>query len=134
MAQPFSPHVLIVDDERALLLSYHIIFKRAGYTVTTADSTPAALTLLNEQTFDVMLCDLSMEQENSGLQIIEAAHKLAPEMPTALMTGYSDESIPSEVISRGVNVIFKPVDIPRLLSTVDFLVRGRRQQGQKRRA
>ncbi len=133
VVQP-SPRILIVDDERALLLSYHLIFKRAGYTVSTADSTAAALKLLNEQTFDVLLCDLSMERENSGLQVLDAAHKLAPDIRSVLMTGYSDESIPQEIVDRGVNVVFKPVEIPRLLSTIDFLVRGSRNVARRKRA
>jgi DNA-binding NtrC family response regulator len=121
-----SPRILLVDDERALLLSYQLIFERAGYNVTTADDTPTALMLLSQERFDLMLCDLSMERENSGLQVLDAAYKLAPGMPAVLMTGYSDESIPHEVAERGVNVVFKPIEIPRLLSTVDFLVRGKR--------
>ncbi len=127
MVPNLSPRLLLVDDERALLLSYLLIFKRAGYNVTTADNTPTALSLLSQQRFDIMLCDLSMEREDSGLQVLDAAYKFNPEMPAVLMTGYSDESVPAEVIERGVNVVFKPVEIPRLLSTIDFLVRGKRR-------
>ncbi len=126
MAPNSSPRLLLVDDERAILLSYHLIFQRAGYNVTLADNTPTALLLLKQEHFDVMLCDLSMEREDSGIQVLETAHKFAPEMPAVLMTGYSDDSIPEEVIERGVNVVFKPIEIPRLLSTIDFLVRGKR--------
>lgn len=123
--------ILLVDDERALLLSYRIIFERAGYSVATADSTATALALLNQLSFDLLLCDLSMECEDSGLRIIGAAREIAPQMPAVLMTGFSDESVPQEVIDCGVNVVFKPVEIPRLLATVDFLVRGRRRPGMK---
>jgi DNA-binding NtrC family response regulator len=129
-----NPRILLVDDERALLLSYRIIFERAGYTVSTADTTVAALALLNQQSFDVLLCDLTMEHEYSGLEIINAAHKIDSNMPTVLMTGYSGESVPREVIDCGVNVVFKPIEIPRLLGTVDFLVRGHKHQGMKRGA
>ncbi len=127
-----NPRILIVDDEPALLLSYHIIFKRAGYSVSTADSSAAALALLHHQSFDILLCDLSMERENSGLDVLDAARDIDPDMRCVLMTGYSDESIPQEVIDRGVNVVFKPVEIPRLLSTVDFLVRGSRNLRRRR--
>lgn len=121
-----------MDNERGLLLSYNIIFQRAGYEVRTAETTPAAIALLNKENFDLMLCDLSMEHENSGLQVLDSANRLAPGMPSVLMTGYSDESVPEEVLERGVSVIFKPIDIPRLLSTVDFLIRGKRTSLRKR--
>jgi DNA-binding NtrC family response regulator len=129
-----SPRILLVDDEPALLLSYRIIFERAGYSVATADTTQNALALLNEQSFDILLCDLTIEHEDSGLRIIDAAHKIAPKMPAVLMTGYSDESIPQQVIDSGVNVVFKPVEIRRLLGTVDFLVRGHKRPDLKTRA
>jgi len=129
-----TPRILVVDDERALLLSYQIIFQRVGYHVTTADTTARALSLLNQESFDLLLCDLSMEHENSGLQIVDTARRLAPEMGVVLMTGYSDQTIPPEVIERCTNVVFKPVEIPRLLDTIDFLVRGRKRRGFQRRA
>jgi ActR/RegA family two-component response regulator len=81
-----------------------------------------------------LLCDLTMERENSGLQIISTARKIDPELRMVLMTGYSDESIPQEVIDSGVNVVFKPVEIPRLLATIDFLVRGHKRHGLKKGA
>ncbi len=128
-----SPRILLVDDEPALLLSYRIIFQRSGYTVSTAGTTAAALTFLNQENFDILLCDLTMEHDKSGLEIIAAARQAAPKMPAVLMTGYSDDSIPQEVIDRGVNVLFKPVEIPRLLGTVDFLVRGGKKKNLDRK-
>jgi DNA-binding NtrC family response regulator len=129
-----SPRILLVDNESALLLSYSLIFQRAGYTVSTAATTEAALTLLHQQSFDVLLCDLTMEHEMSGLEIIGAARQIAPQMPAVLMTGYSGDSIPQEVIDRGVNVIFKPIEIPRLLGTIDFLVRRSKKKTSEKRA
>lgn len=128
-----SPRILIVDDQRALLLSYRIIFQRAGYDVTTANTTADALSLLHQQQFDLLLCDLSIEQENSGLEIVDTAHGIAPDMAVVVMTGYSDETIPQAIIDRGTNVVFKPVEIPRLLETMDFLLRGKSRQRWRRR-
>lgn len=134
MAVSGSPRILVVDDQRPLLMSYELIFKRQGYTVVTADKTSTAVELLATEKFDLLLCDLSIEHDRSGLEIIDAARRLAPDTSAVLMTGYTDETLPQEVIDRGVNVVFKPVDIPRLLSTVDFLVRGCRKDWTRRRA
>ena len=129
-----SPRLLIVDDERALLLSYQLIFNRVGYIVTTANTTDSALALLNQQEFDLLLCDLSIERENSGLAIVDAAKRIAPEIGIILMTGFSDDTIPQEVIDRRTNIVFKPIEIPRLLETVDFMLRGRKTRGLQRPA
>jgi DNA-binding NtrC family response regulator len=129
-----NPSILIVDDERALLLSYQIIFKRAGYVVTTADTTAGALDLLRHQDFDLLLCDLSMERENSGLTIVDEARKVNRDTGIILMTGYSRDTIPQQVVERRTNIVFKPIEIPRLLETVDFTLRGRKHHGFRRRA
>jgi DNA-binding NtrC family response regulator len=134
MAPRETPRILLVDDERALLLSYRIIFERAGYSVVTAETTAAALALLNQQAFDVLLCDLTMERENSGLVIISAARKIDPDLRIVLMTGYSEESVPQQVIDSEVNLVFKPLEIPRLLETIDFLIRGHKRHGMRKGA
>jgi DNA-binding response OmpR family regulator len=65
-----SARILIVDDERDTLGLIELTLQTAGYKVTTAASGAQALSLLEEDTFDLLLLDVMMP-DMTGFQIIE---------------------------------------------------------------
>jgi two-component system response regulator PilR (NtrC family) len=64
--------ILVVDDERSMREFLAICLRRAGHTVTAAETVPTALAKLRDQTFDVVVTDLRMSGERDGLAILEA--------------------------------------------------------------
>jgi DNA-binding NtrC family response regulator len=116
MAEP--ARILIVDDDRAVLLSYTIILERLGYAVTGISSSAEAQQLIRDQRFDLMVCDLSLDGGASGLQVIESARKADATLPVILMTGYSDAVIPEHLAGARILLVTKPANIPQLLDTV----------------
>jgi DNA-binding NtrC family response regulator len=120
MAGPAS--ILIVDDDRAVLLSYSIILERLGYAVTGVSASADALQILHDRRFDLMVCDLSLDEEASGLQVIEFALKDDAGLPVILMTGYSDAVIPEHLSEANIRLVTKPANIPQLLDTVKSML------------
>src|SRR5256885_1259217 len=55
-----SQHILVVDDEPALLASLRYALGRAGYDVTTAPNGPAALKAARSEPFDLILLDVML--------------------------------------------------------------------------
>jgi DNA-binding NtrC family response regulator len=86
--QQQTARILVVDDEAAIRLTMEILLRRHGYTVTTAASGEEALTLIEQQPFDVLLLDLKMPGL-SGLEVAERAQKLQPATPILILTGSS---------------------------------------------
>jgi len=54
--------ILVVDDEQALVRGLARLLRRDGATVDTAGNGQRALALLQEQRYDIILCDLHMPE------------------------------------------------------------------------
>jgi DNA-binding NtrC family response regulator len=110
--------VLLVDDEPALLLTYSKILEKHGYEVTTAKSVDHAYAKLQERMFELLICDLTLGGRRTGFDIIDLAFVLYPSIRTILLTGQEDPEIEAEAASNGVEVLLKPVEVPKLLETI----------------
>ncbi len=114
--------VLLVDDEPPLLLTYSKILEKHGYDVAVADSVIHALAKLQESVFDILICDFTLGGGGTGFEIIDLAFFLYPSIRAILLTGAGDPGIEAEAASNGVEVLFKPVEIPKLLETISRLL------------
>lgn len=124
MAEKKKAHVLVVDDEPSVLLTYQMILEQQGYQVSAVGSSVEARELVERAPhIDLLLCDLSLEQRHTGFEVIEAAHQRHPELPAVLLTGYASADIAAQAESRGVRVLFKPIDIQEFLSTISEMLR-----------
>src|SRR5262245_60840776 len=78
--------VLLVDDEPQILRAYTRLLVRAGYSVENAQNGKEATELLEKQSFDVILSDISMPGMN-GLDLLRAVRERDLDVPVLLMTG-----------------------------------------------
>ena len=125
-----KPHVLVVDDEPSVLMTYQMILEQQGYQVSAVGSSAEAKQLMEQKSahIDLLLCDLSLEQRHTGFEVIEAAQERHPELPSVLLTGYASADIASQAEGRGVKVLFKPIDIQEFLSTISELLRQKHER------
>src|SRR5512137_794295 len=77
--------VLLVDDERFARTVYADYLRAAGYTVEVAEDAQAALRVLRERPFDVLLTDVVMPGRD-GLQLLGDAKQLDPDMEVVVIT------------------------------------------------
>src|ERR1700689_1442230 len=82
-------HILVVDDEPNVLVTYRLILQQQGYEVTAALSSDEARKALAEENIDLLLCDLSLEKQENGFDVIEFGRQRNPQMPAVLLTGYA---------------------------------------------
>jgi len=123
--------VLVVDDEAAVLLTYRLILERQGYEVLACGTSVQAIAAVQNERFDVVLCDYSLEEQHTGFEVISAARRLDPEVPAALLTGYATKETADEAASRGIGVMFKPIEIEEFLSTTSNMVRKNNESKQE---
>jgi len=117
-------HILVVDDEPNVLITYRLILEQQGYRVSAAISSADARNILSADSVDLLLCDLSLEGQESGFDVIEYAKRLTPEIATVLLTGYATPEANERAESSGIPVLFKPIDIQQLLETISRLLRN----------
>ena len=110
--------ILVVDDEERQREIYREILQDEGYRAETAASGEAALRLLNQKRFDLVLTDLNLTGM-SGVQLLGEIVGADPTVAVILITGYPSIQSAIEATKRGVyQYLEKPVDRDRLLEVV----------------
>jgi signal transduction histidine kinase/ActR/RegA family two-component response regulator len=119
-------HVMVVDDDQALVFLVERVLRRKGFTVTTFTDPLEALAALTEraQDFDLLVTDYNMPGF-SGVDLLRAAKALRPNLPVALASGYVTPEIEKSAFEAGASaLVYKPNDVNELCETVQRLILG----------
>ncbi len=111
--------ILVIDDDKAMLDACHQILARQGYRVELAANARQGLSLLDRQSFDVILLDLVMP-DLDGLETLKKIKSLDTDSEVIIISGYG--TIPSAVDSIKAGAFhflskpFAPDDLRHLIS------------------
>jgi two-component system NtrC family sensor kinase len=117
--------VLVVDDEPVMRELIEVTLEDAGHAVESVESGRAALELLAQHAYDLIVCDLHMP-DRDGPAVYRAIERRPPPRPAFLfVTGYADGG-PYEEFIRATQapVMIKPFGIDVLRETVSRLLGG----------
>ncbi len=107
------PTVLIVDDERHTREGLQQVLEDQ-YDIYLAENADQAFTLMESETFDLILTDLRMPGK-SGLKVIDKALSLKNRPPVIMMTAYGNVPSAVEAMKRGAyDFLTKPVNLEKL--------------------
>jgi two-component system cell cycle sensor histidine kinase/response regulator CckA len=112
--------VLIVEDEKAVLLAAVRILTGNGYRVSAHSDSNDALRVLADPAVPVaiLVTDVVMPSL-SGVELADRARELRPGLPVLLMSGYSEELVAVRgTLPAGSRVMQKPVTRRNLLEAV----------------
>ncbi len=113
-----APRILVVDDETNIRTALAKILEKAGYAVEAADSGDAALGLLPDTAFDLVVTDLKMVGA-SGMEVLQAVKRLHPDTEVILLTAYGTiESAVDAMKTGAYDYVTKPLDPERLTHLV----------------
>jgi len=131
-AQSSSPmHILVVDDEFEVREALGEALTRSGYRIAIAANAFDALSLLKEKRFHMLLTDISMPKM-SGIELLEIASKIHPDMPIVLITGFGDVELAKTSLQKGASdFITKPVNIRELPIIVERNLERRRLERER---
>jgi DNA-binding NtrC family response regulator len=96
----YRPNILIIDDESGILETLSILLKNSGFEVETAQGGKAGLETLKASVPDIVLTDIRMPQV-TGIDILDAARDLDPEMPVILMTAQATLQSAIQAVNQG---------------------------------
>ena len=109
------PRILVVDDEQGVRDLLAKSLTMADYDVDSVGDGPSAIDRIRASQYDLLITDLKMPGMD-GLSVIREAHRVAPDLPVIVITGYSTEASAIEAINLGVSgYITKPFRLPRIL-------------------
>jgi signal transduction histidine kinase len=115
-----NPHILIVDDDPALLqaLPHTLALRISGVQADTSASAQGALELIEAHDYDVIISDIKMPGMD-GLALLAQIQALRPETPTLLITGHGEHQLAIQALRGGAyDYIQKPLDRDDLVASL----------------
>ena len=110
--------ILIIDDEINIGIILSKFLTRNGFEVKTSTSGISALELMTKQEFDLVLCDLRLE-DTDGREMLKKIKTSYPKTGVIIITGYSDTKQAVELIKMGAfDYISKPLYPDEILNTI----------------
>ena len=80
--------ILVVDDEAVIRDGLLRILNGDRFSVEVCRSGHAAIELLQQKEYDLIITDLKMPGMN-GIEVLKAVRALQPDVPVVMITGYA---------------------------------------------
>src|SRR6185295_867250 len=126
------PHVLIVDDDLALLsaLPEALQLRMEHVLVDTCDTAREALNRIASTDYDAIVSDIKMPGMD-GLALLAEIRAVRPKTPTLLITGHGEHDLALQALRGGAyDFIQKPIERDYFIAALNRAVQLRRLSQQ----
>jgi DNA-binding response OmpR family regulator len=125
--------VLLVDDDKPVLLTLKAVLELNGFEVVTAGSGAEAREKLRAGEYDAVITDVRMESEEAGLEVLRFARAQRNRPATAILTAYppSDDGWRKDAAE---SLLVKPIGTRQLVQQLETLLARRAGTQTPRRA
>lgn len=116
--------VLLVDDDKPVLLTLKAVLELNGFEVVTAASGAEACEKLKSGEYDAVITDVRMETEEAGLDVLRLARAQRNRPATAILTAYppADDSWRKDAAE---SLLVKPIGMRQLVQQLETLLARR---------
>ena len=121
--------ILLAEDDESMRTYLARALERVGYSVRTVDRGTAALPLLRQESFDLLLTDIVMP-EMDGIELAQKAAVIAPEMRVMFITGFAAVALRAGRTAPNTKVLSKPFHLRELVDEVDRLFQSEDRHGR----
>ena len=112
------PPLLVVDDEKNMRLSLEAVMAEEGYEIRAVDSAEAALRLLEQEEFFMIITDARLNGM-SGYEFLGQLKQRWPNLPVLMITAFATPKLAVEAIKAGaIDYLAKPFAPEELLHAV----------------
>src|SRR4051812_12639309 len=124
--------ILIVDDDQSTLASLSRAFRLAGYDAVVCDHAARAITLLQQERFDIVFSDVVMPGKD-GLAMLAELREAGVSTPIIMISGQASVDMAVRATRLGAaDFLEKPISSDKLLLTVENTLRLPRLEGGER--
>ena len=109
--------LLVVDDEKHIRMLYREEFEGEGYAVATTDGQEDILEVIARETPQVVVLDIKLGANRSGLDLLEEIRNKDQNLPVILSTAYDSYQHDLKSIAADYYVV-KSVDLSELKAKV----------------
>ncbi|HBV62494.1 MAG TPA: sigma-54-dependent Fis family transcriptional regulator [Rhodopirellula sp.] len=111
---PSSLKLLVIDNEAAHARAMTESLEKVGYTCEVATSGPEAASLVERETYDIIITDMVMNDVD-GMKILKLARERLPDCEVVMVTGHATVPVAVEAMQKGAfNFLEKPITPNRL--------------------
>lgn len=120
--------ILVVDDEHHIRLLYQEELQLEGYDVATSDGSENILEVLAREKPQVVVLDIKLEGNRSGLDLLQEIRGQDQSIPVILCTAYDSFQHDLKSIAADFYVV-KSVDLTEFKSKVEQALKKAEKQG-----
>jgi two-component system response regulator PilR (NtrC family) len=111
--------ILVVDDERSMRDFLKILLEKEGHEVSTAEHAEAALNLIPDHNFDVVVTDIRMPGM-SGIELLGEIKEDNPDLAVIMITAFASPDDAVLAMKNGAfDYISKPFNVDEIKSVVE---------------
>ena len=112
--------ILLAEDDTVMREYLTRALERSGYAVAAVDRGTAAIPLLEDERFDLLLPDIVMP-EMDGIELAQKVGEIAPEMRVMFITGFAAVTLKAGKAMPNARILSKPFHLRDLVLEVDRL-------------
>lgn len=117
--------ILMIEDEIIIAEGLRLFLQKNSYDVAIASNSEKAVEYLQQEEFSGVICDINLQEEVNGIEIIQKFHSLSHHGPVIFLTAYSNPQVMenAEAVSPYAYII-KPFNNQQLLTTLNLAIKN----------
>jgi DNA-binding NtrC family response regulator len=120
--------ILVVDDDRASCNLLRELFSAQGWSAETAETPERAIELAAREKFDLLVSDINLEAEMSGLDLLREMRDLCP---VVLITGFGALDTTVAASREGAwDIISKPFKVQEIIAVARRALESSEESGK----
>ncbi|KIL96691.1 Response regulator of zinc sigma-54-dependent two-component system [Paramagnetospirillum magnetotacticum MS-1] len=124
------PHILLVDDDRAICRTLNLHFQQNNMDVTVAHSAEDGINKAENPEIDAVISDVRLPGAD-GMSLLSSIKAIRPTLPVIMITAFHDfETTVAAMQGGAIDYVPKPIDLDELDAAVErALSQGRSGEG-----
>lgn len=119
-------NILVVEDREGQRKVLHEQLGRLGHNVVEAENEDVAIQLLKSNSFDLILTDVWMKEQDGGMKVLRAAKEEQPDTTVILITAYSTVMQAVQAVKDGAeDYIERPYKTEQLMVKIEKALQKR---------
>ena len=124
-------HILLAEDDAAMRTYLARALEQAGYTVDAVDRGTAALPLIEQTDYDLLLSDIVMP-EMDGIELAQRCAEISPRTRVMFITGFAAVALKASREAPRAKMLSKPFHLKDLVMEVDRIFEDAKTEAQFR--